>query len=58
MNTEKYILDDARQWFIVRKAKHAEDYETTYYHLHHELMANLDRVRNPVIELEQRQGEI
>ena len=58
MNTEKYILDDARQWFIVRKLKHTEDYETTYRHLHHELMANLDRLRNPVLELEQGQSEL
>ena len=58
MNTEKYILDDARQWFIVRKLKHTEDYETTYRHLHHELMANLDRFRDPTSELNQSRNEI
>ena len=44
MNTEKYILDDARQWFIVRKLKHVEDYETTYRHLQDGLSDSLSRV--------------
>ena len=43
MVTEKYILDDARQWFIVRKLKHVEDYETTYRHLRDDLSHSLSR---------------
>lgn len=45
MTTERYILEDARQWLVVRKRKHIEDYETTYHHLHDELTDSLARLR-------------
>ena len=43
MTTERYILEDARQWFIVRHRKHVEDYETTYHHLREELEHQLEQ---------------
>lgn len=53
MTTERYILEDARQWFIVRHQKHVEDYEASYRHLHDELTDSLARLRREHTESEE-----